>query len=72
MSGQQGQTMEASRPILSILVPQFALWDENFGFILGKTDAELDTCGRMVVYSQQPTTLLGILLSWCISTVVAS
>ena len=60
----------------------------NFGFIgycvhlcyallglpakLGKTDAELDTCGRMAVYSQQPTTLLGILLSWCISTVVAS
>ena len=26
----------------------------------------------MAVYSQQPTTLLGILLSWCISTVVAS
>ena len=26
----------------------------------------------MAVYSQQPTILLGILLSWCISTVVAS
>ena len=83
MCGPQGQTMEASRPILFILVQQCAFMSVDelwihwvlctsllcFAWVAGP---ELDTCRRMAVYSQQPTTLLGILLSWCISTVVAS